>query len=187
MKNRFIICGSVINSLLAISHLLPPHFEFFEQEMIFRSLARSFHGVIEFLSFSFLIISGNLTSLSQFLLISILGFLGLAVIKLVWNSGLEGKEIVFFLILFNFAFGMGSVYAGNLLVEKHASYICDQDNLNLYKVLVYSEKGWYPGYHYFLAESNDLGESWIQISLNHLDSEVENPCDSIEPIFGALQ
>jgi len=186
MKNRFIICGSIINSLFAISHLLPPHFEFFEQEMIFRSLARSFHGVIEFLSFSFLIISGNLTSLNQFLLISILGFLSLIVIRLIWNSGLEGKEIVVLIILFNFAFGIGSVYAGNLLVEQHASYICDQDNLKLYKVLVYSEKGWEPGYHYFLAESNDLGESWFQIGLNHLDNKVENPCDRIEFIFGAL-
>lgn len=186
MKNHFIVYSSIINSVFAISHLLPPHFDFFEQEMIFRSLARSFHGVIEFLSFSLLITSGNLTSLSQFLMISILGFLGLLVIQRVWNSGLEGKEMIVLLVLFNFSFGIGSVYAGNLLVEQQTSTICGRDNLNLYKVLVYSEMGWDPGYHYFLAKSNDTGESWHQIALNHLDNEVENPCASIEFIFGVL-
>jgi hypothetical protein len=186
MKNRFILYGSMINLLFATSHLLPPYFEFFEQEMIFRSLARAFHGVIEFLSFSLLIISGNLTSLGQFLMISILGFLGLLVIQRVWNSGLEGKEMIVLLVLFNCAFGIGSVYAGNLLVEHHASTICNQGNLNLYKVGVYSEMGWDPGFHYFLAESKDMGESWHQIAHNRLKNGIENPCDSIEFIFGEL-
>jgi len=186
MKSRFIIFCSIINSLFAVSHLLPPHFEFFRQEMLFRSIARSIHGCIEFLSYSFLLISGNLSPLNIFFVISILGFFGLFTLQSLWKSGLEGREIVVFVLLFNSVFGIASVYAGELLVGSSTLYTCDLSTSELRKVISYPELGWDPGYHYFLAGSNDSGDSWIQISHTHLDKPVEQPCDSIEFIFGEL-
>jgi hypothetical protein len=186
VKNRFIILFSILNSLLAASHLLPAHFEFFQQEMIFRSLARCVHGSIEFLSYSLLLLSGNLSSLGMFLVISILGFLGFLILQALWKEGIEGREIVLLLLLFNSAFGGVSIYAGEILVGSSTLYHCDLGTSELRQVISYPELGWYPGYHYFLLGPDASGESWIQISYTTLDRAVKQPCENIDSIFGEL-
>jgi len=122
----------------------------------------------------------------MFLVISILGFLGLLILQALWKEGVDGREIVLVLLLFNSAFGGVSVFAGEILVESSTLYHCELGSSEWRQVISFPELGWDPGYHYFLIGPDVSGEGWTQISYTTRDRAVEQPCENIESIFGEL-
>lgn len=186
MLNRKLVIASILNLLLALPHLLSPRMGVFRWQRFALAFARVIHGVIEFLAFVFSTMVSIPDDVAIFLAISLFGPLAIFLAWRMWRSSDDARLVVAYGIVFNLLFGAVSSWAGALLVGAPKQCETAMEVQRRVRVVEYTEIGWLPEIHYFLAVSSSEGATWHQAAMVSREEPVPEPCDDIRRLFPQL-
>lgn len=172
--------------ILSASHVWPETGSNFNVVRAGMAIARLVHGLLEFSAFVASSFFGGPNASAQFVVLILSVPLVLYLLRRAWTSNEEAPFYLSLAIAGNLMFGLVTVWAGSLPVEKTAECSVDQSGRQL-QVVEYSERGWLPEYHYFLAAVGEAPGEWEHVAKRTHPESIQDPCGQISTVFPDLE